>query len=887
MTDTNLVIDRDYRDNFSIKQTAIDKLGPKYFDDVDLAGLNVGALGFTLEQIANITEDAFNTASILINEAFPNKAIIPESLYSHAAVFQIDNTFTGCAACSFAMMLRQDEVLKYGTERGNIVTFYLDKDTIISVEDIPFTLDYTIKIEAQKKNITGYDVEYNYSARYVVDSNNSISTINDPYIKVRKTDNGYLLLQILAHQVKRTTLYDNIISNTKINYPVLDFEFDGALAGFDIFYKSPSSKDYAQLEKKINFSLPLKTPFCYYRLKDENILEISFCTRDGYFQPDFNSDIKVILYNTLGKGGNFDSYNGTKISFTMNDETYDYNRSLTIAAKTVSDSAGGNTALSLEALQALTVESYSTVTELSTESDIQTYFYNYKYRYGNEILVIKRRDDITERLFSAFLLIKNGDYIYPTNTMFTDLTTEDFDVVEENQFILRPGHVFIYKDGSNDTAVLVKDIMSYDKEKVAELSKTHPFIYTNPFLISVTKTPNIVGLYKTVCSQTQTLDFMTSNNDSFTQFITTKMNIQRGLDSECEYELSLSISPSVSMDPYIETLNGYKDNDVRIFAGFVSKDGSGEVGYMELLPTNYDSADKSIVRFATKLKTNDSITSDGLIPILNMVKTNDKSDYAYISIANVKVNIYIMYFDGIATSNEFMKYFEDMLYYTNTNIYSTSEGGLDFISPLNMMRSTVTFSNAGTSDTPLLGCNLSLLPMVKADIVNDVDSFNVFINRVTSNYEYLGASLPLLRNNTHLDIKFYNTYGKSINYTIGDSNELIDKVNLEIKFKVTLVSGFSDADVRDELKDFIKTFIEQIKTSGTNDLYISNLISEIENNFASVHHLKFLGINNYTTDYQTISVIQTNLDDLTKEDRRRYVPEMLVANRSDINLSII
>ena len=32
--ESNIVIDRDYTDNFSIKETAIEKLGAKYFDDL-------------------------------------------------------------------------------------------------------------------------------------------------------------------------------------------------------------------------------------------------------------------------------------------------------------------------------------------------------------------------------------------------------------------------------------------------------------------------------------------------------------------------------------------------------------------------------------------------------------------------------------------------------------------------------------------------------------------------------------------------------------------------------------------------------------------------------------------------------------------------------------
>lgn len=886
-TTDNIIVNRDYTDNFSIKETAMTTLGEKYFGDLDLSALNVGALGFTLEQIANITEDAFNSISVLFNESFPIKACIPESIYSHAAVFQIDSTFASCSKCSFIMMLSQDEVLEYGESVNGKKQFFIDKRTIISVEGKPFTLDYDIKIEAVKRQINGATSGYNFSAKYVIDMENSISDVNDPYLKIRKTPNGYLILQFSAHQVERIEDSDTIISNTKVNYPVLDFDFEGKLAGFDIFYKAPSDKEYTQLTKRIMFSTPIKQPFCYYRLKNENTLSITFTTRDGYFQPEFNSDIKIVMYTTLGSEGEFDVYNGTNIEFLMNGETYEYNNSITIAVKTVSESRGGNDGLQLEELQALTVEAYSTATELSTESDIMQYFHNFQYRYGNEILVIKRRDDITERLFSAFLIIRNEDYIYPTNTLHVKLHQDNYDSVYDanNRFTLKPGHCFVYDNGSMNTVTMVPDVMCYETEKVKELIDNNGFVYTNPFMISVTKSPNLVGLYKTITNQTAILDYVSSNNDSFTQFITSKINVKRGLSDKSEYVMSLSLAPSSSLDSYIDNLGTYEGNDVRVIASFVNSNGE-EMGYIELLPTEVDPADNTTVVFSATIETNDDVTTNGLFPILNGVKTNPKSDYIYAPISDCVVNIYVMYYDGLTRTNKFTNYFDGMELYTLTNTYSTKDDPITFIAPMNMMRSTVTFANGGTDNDPVLSSTLTLLPFIKADIISDIENFNVFIEKLTSNYEYLEACLPQLSNNTHLDIKFYNTYGKSSNYTIGTGGELIDRVNLSIKFDISIIEGTDDMELRNNLKIFIKNFIENINENGSNDLYISNLIRNIETNFASVHHLKFRGINEYNTDYQTICSKETDLNNLSKIERRNYVPEILVADLDNILLSI-
>ena len=138
---------------------------------------------------------------------------------------------------------------------------------------------------------------------------------------------------------------------------------------------------------------------------------------------------------------------------------------------------------------------------------------------------------------------------------------------------------------------------------------------------------------------------------------------------------------------------------------------------------------------------------------------------------------------------------------------------------------------------------------------------------------------------TNGDVKFYNTYGKSTNFTIGEGKEYIATNNIKIKFSVWLTSGTDSLMAGPELKSFIKSYIESINNDGTNDLYISNLIREIENNFAYVHHLKFEGLNDYPTDCQSIINVRISLNDMTKEERRHFVPDLLTVNKNNIILN--
>ena len=112
----------------------------------------------------------------------------------------------------------------------------------------------------------------------------------------------------------------------------------------------------------------------------------------------------------------------------------------------------------------------------------------------------------------------------------------------------------------------------------------------------------------------------------------------------------------------------------------------------------------------------------------------------------------------------------------------------------------------------------------------------------------------------------------------------MDTNNIAIYLDCYFNIGTDILVAEEELKTFIKDTIETVNDSGTNDLYISNLITAIESNFAYVHHIHFKGINSYDTNYQAIINKKINFDDLEKAERRKFVPDMLVINRSNIFL---
>lgn len=85
-----------------------------------------------------------------------------------------------------------------------------------------------------------------------------------------------------------------------------------------------------------------------------------------------------------------------------------------------------------------------------------------------------------------------------------------------------------------------------------------------------------------------------------------------------------------------------------------------------------------------------------------------------------------------------------------------------------------------------------------------------------------------------------------------------------------------------QVKEYIKNEIETVNNKGTNSLYISNLMRKVENHFAFVDHIRFKSINGYDSKYQAVKNKVPDINDLSVQERRFFVPELLVSDVDDI-----
>lgn len=1034
-------IHRSYIDNFAVKDFSQKDLLEKYFPDIDINLRTIGMLGYVNEQISNITEDVFNTGSVLFREMFPNRAEIDESLYSHAAIFQISNIFSKPCSCTFLLVLEESAIhqnMTYDKDSGYYY-FYIDKSTTVFVEDKQFMLDYDIRMRIAKKRSDGKE-DYIYTASYILDEyKNSMSQTVDPYIKIRRTG-GYLAMEVVMHQYERYIVYETIVNNSKINYPVIDVPFEGNLCGFDILYKRPTDSEFkTQLTPLPAYSQPLVEPFCYYQLKNTNTLRLSFNTKDTYFMPAFNSELQIILYITLGTGGEFDIYNGTDIEVITESEKYEYPAKYAMSARPVGKSSGGVDRMEMEALQSLTVESYRTALALTTDNDLMEFFNNFEYRYGNASVVFtKLRDDVRERIFSAFLILRHETDIFKTNCLNIFMNLAEMVNPEENVYLLEPGTLFRYSETSLSEGEIFDADFLRDKKKEEELYQeyleaiktgdipfiddvtgtippyldraasfaefkkrkgiddklsvfdTDPkvlqeyddpqnkkFLYVNPFLIRFKKDPNIINMYLPFMDEQVLLDFTNQNEDAFVQFISYHVDISRKFEKTKRYHVEVELSSNIGVSneyPIIQTLPPIEDpqdpnygvtqyvlndpyavvnNDLRVI--FVIADNLRDICYAELIPVEYN-ATRNVFVFALDLKTDDHLTSDGKMRLLDEIKWRDADTGEYYMVTgdntlyvrydkdgnvieeNVPVDevtdlinkgkltewrniwnmtgnddILIPCKDSICkvvtlyrrvyseeegglvpalpdqTNNPFVPYHNTYMGYVWTNEYTTLAEPVTFMYPLDYVRSDLEFMDYTLKDDngdfvyDIMDVHIRSIPLIKWDLPLNRDEFSVFLDSFTYYYKWIVDIINTrLRNVTAIDVKWYNTYGKSKNFAIGDEEEIINTINLVIRFDMWFIPGTDTIDAVQKIKYFIKDEVEKLNDDGTNFLHVSNLMRKIEANFASVDHIRFLNINNYSTKYQSVKVLVDDINDLPKSERLIYVPEILTVDLDNI-----
>ena len=908
-TNNSDVIVRDYTSNFSVKDLIKNNLIPRAFPDIEVNDLNLGFTGIVSEVISQGIEDSYTTAALMMNEAFITRAVLPESIYSSASLYNLGYDFAIPSRCSFALQLWQPDVLKYATNvrNSNISRYKLDKDTKIILSDNTYRLDYDVFIDFQY--IDGKRI---FNVYYDIDETNSISDITSKYIKHQVSSINWLVLFVTLKEYNRKTDSKSITDNLVTTNSDIEIRYSGQIAGLDLVYITPSG-ERTPMKLKTQYTDPEIEPFAWYRFKSDNIIILSFSSNSGYFSPAFNSKVEWTVYTCIGGDANFDIFdNRTGLAIQKTGNRFSYNASTKMAALSYDGSVDGVNKGDIEQLRMDTKLAFNTVDVLSTDHDLDLWFQRYAGRYKTKVKFFKRKDDPSGTLFSQFVSINDNTYVYPTNTLTLSVDQNQFDFINNDdnginkEFIIKPGHLWEYDGDSKDTVKMVEGsegLCMVTDDILPEITSERPFIFVNPFYIKIHRDPTTSINYNYLINETSWPEDVYSNPDSFYQFQLATLSIQRSISEKAKdkYVIQVICVPVIAEDKshkYIEGIgNDYNiiDNNLRMVLIFRNKI-DGETGYMEMTPIELRKGG-SIV-YQAEFIVYDNIDSNKMLEI-----NRDLSPSIHSLIMHGE-KIQKVFIDSQETSFHFACMMKDLhgktitdLYgnasfkgYIMTNRFCNSNRDLNLYKPMTMMKSEIMFSGENNN----YHVNVSLTPLLKYDIPLNEERMLYFIRMLRFLYKVMEPAIPKLPGNSSIDFKLYNTYGRSSNYYIGpeegkeslwDSTILLDNVYVKPRFVMAVLDRSLYTQTLNAVINEIKTFFESLDAGNITDIHSSDLIHRIIENQPNVRYIRFLGFNDYDANKDSIFVKYTDVSQLKEDNLHIYVPEMIRVDENSIDIS--
>lgn len=885
---------RDYTSIYSIKEFYTKEILPLYFDDSKLALSNIGLLGMFMDIDSSVTEDQMNIMGRYINEIMPGKAELPDFIYANAANYGITDIFATPAKMSMLLFIKENDVLSCSTVVENHKEFTLDADATILIEDeqaseesaLQYSLPYNVKIRTSY-----YNGEYNHISFYDTDYINDAVLENLPFIKTMKTlINGdvWLALRVHVYQYIRKSYVEPIVTNSKLNIPYIDIKFTNQLCNFEAFYTKPGSSKMVQLEKRLYNSNAVTNPFIYYRITGNDSIRFSFANDDRYFIPDYNSNILIKIYETKGQAGVFgfraDGYPVT-IRANTEDESIAYNRNIFPQGACQGDSVGGRDQLTLDQLKLITTEHQRTVKSYTTDEDLNSYFLNFASVFNHDAIFVKQRDDYAGREFGCFIRIGDGTNISPTNTLCIRLQTNETDSHFESlrQYNVKPGHRYIYED-ENTTTVLNRcpDDMIIEPDTIS---------YTSMALMVISVRPNKVNYYMNSVNKLVELNYTYFNLDSMFTFIADSCRLYRNaINGEDRYKVTLTLArvdgvfnDLQSDDFQLQSPNGELDvSKLKVLMIFDTSTGN----YIELQCIE-QATEQGEFRyiFEIDLTTNDMI-DDNRILITNLLKRKDGSnDERILDMINpgIQFTVFYDYNDGSGGNHRF----NDIALvqnYTLCNIFTPIDNEFYFAYPLTLIRSHVIFEDAPTSE---LGFNFYIkqVPLIGYDFLHNNANVEKILTDIRTEHIFLQNIVQQLHGAFTINMKFYNTYGRSRSFYIGygTDRELINHVNCSLHIGIKFYEGILEEEYVASIRQYIKKYIEDVNhLNGSNQVYISQLEHNLHAEFKDqIKYAIFYNINHYDTKYQVIEMLY----DINGQPVPDFVPEYLTLLTDDVTVT--
>jgi hypothetical protein len=374
--------------------------------------------------MAMMIKDSSLHKSMLYKESFLNTAVIPKSIYNWAKMFNINISNATPAYADIEIIINSEHIdaliekktldkydnyfgIDLDTEgKSNTVGFIIDKRNPIIADDYCFMLEHSIKIIRSGNKDNNSIV---YSAEYIMTEpvTTAFQTIKTPILSIFPRDNTYVI-KARAYQYKTEVFTKQIPNNSILSTKIHTYAFEGQFAGLSVSYRRANDSEKNIETRYSNINNSETGTFCYYNLNTDHELQITFSNHEDAFMPKSNDILKVCIYTT--EGSNVPTYYSGDAIYMQSDD--DFKAYPIIVRFNPNNIIGGKDVPSLDKIRDSVINEISSRNVIITESDLNNYFAILTSLLESindgKVQFIKKRDDIVRRLFSAYILLRDG-----------------------------------------------------------------------------------------------------------------------------------------------------------------------------------------------------------------------------------------------------------------------------------------------------------------------------------------------------------------------------------------------------------------------------------------------------------------------------------------------
>lgn len=407
----NTIAESEYRFN----EQAL-KLSKNFFNIEDTSMLKVGMFGYVTSIFSHMMRDTTFHRDMLYNEFFLNKASLNSTLYNWSKILNHPLNLVQPARLDVVLKLRLSDLHRYSTTdiaNNNSKKFVINRDTTFILNGFRFLLPYEIQINLNGEYINAL---YNFN-----EYNLKPNDIKSPVLKVTSTiESGikYALISFRIYQLEKSESITSMLSNEILDSSIIEETYNDGIASFNVSYsEEPSGGAFRNIQTIFNeLSTNLRQEYCYYTFTGNNNLRIYFDSRPRGFRPKYNTRIKVEIFTSKASEANF-NFNSEVIIQNDTIQQFSEYQIIPLSNKTY----GGSQIDSFIENKITLIELLGTRNNITTSYDLQSFFRKMRNELNESnstFQVVKTRDDILRRQFSAYILLKNSfGEVIPTNTI--------------------------------------------------------------------------------------------------------------------------------------------------------------------------------------------------------------------------------------------------------------------------------------------------------------------------------------------------------------------------------------------------------------------------------------------------------------------------------------